>query len=161
MGLCPSETPGHNDANSFKRRILGTPGENRCFGCFPGFSCKNHCSCGNGGHAASSADKTVNVAAASCAAGCAFMQNAKTYGIREACIKVLEVTKARKYMARPEFLQGCPERPLHEAVKVKLTLKDVRDPEDCCRHRVEPAQERCVLQLARLERQATQAQGAQ
>lgn len=67
----------------------------------------------------------------------------KTCGVREdrvgeECIRFWKVTKARKYTARPEFLQGCPERFFHEAVEVKLKWKNVRDPEDSCRYRVEP-----------------------
>lgn len=59
-------------------------------------------------------------------------------GVGEECIRFWKVTKVRKYTARPEFLQGCPERLFYEAVEAKLKWKDVRDPEDSCRHRVEP-----------------------
>lgn len=31
-------------------------------------------------------------------------------GVGEDCIRFWKVTKVRKYTARPEFLQGCPER---------------------------------------------------
>ena len=75
----------------------------------------------------------------------------------EDCIRFWKVTKARKHTARPEFLQGCPERLFREAVETKLEWKDVRD---SCRHRVEPAQ-RHALQGTKLERQATQALRAQ
>lgn len=74
MQICSKE-------DSWRRNSLqGTPRENRYLGkCFPRLSCESRCSCANGGHATSSADKATRQQHP-CDAGCAAVQNARPAG---------------------------------------------------------------------------------
>lgn len=52
--------------------------------------------------------------------------------------QVLESHQGQEIHSKARIPARVPQRLFYEAVEAKLKWKDVRDPEDSCRHRVEP-----------------------